>query len=111
MALKVDDLKKQIKFGLTNVYKPAIERIVLMMFPEKTAFSDDLAKDMANTFDEMTAEPMAEILSAAIDYYVKNIDVTGMLITTGSPGTHTCKISAPPTPLMGGKIPNTLGIS
>ena len=111
MALKIDDLKKQIKFGLTNVYKPAIEQAVLMTFPEKSNLGDEMAKNIANAFDEMTSEQFADILASAIDYYVKNIDVTGMLITTGSPGTHTCKISAPPTPIMGGKIPNTLGIS
>lgn len=109
--LKKDDLKQQIKTGLSEVYKPAIERIVLMLFPQKTEYGDDLAKDIAEAFDDMTSDAMADILAGAIDYYVKNITITGTLITTGSPVTHTCSIFGAPNPLSGGKIPNTLGIS
>jgi hypothetical protein len=109
--LKPNDLKKQIEYGLKNIYEPAIEQIILMTFPEKSDTGDNMAKDMAASFVEMTAEPMAEILSSAIDYYVKNITITGNLITTGSPGLHTCSITPAPNPLTAGKIPNTLGIS
>lgn len=109
--LNVNTLKTQIQCGLQRIYEPAIEQVVLMLFPEKTNQTDELAKDMAASFVEMTAEPMAEILANAIHYYVKNIDITGKLITTGSPGTHICNISAAPNPISAGKIPNTLGIS
>ena len=109
--LNMEALKSQIKFGLTNVYKPAIEQAVLMTFPEKSDLGDEMAKNIADAFDDMTAEQFADILAGAIDYYVRNIDVTGMLITTGSPGTHTCTISAADKPIKAGKIPNTLGIS
>ena len=54
---------------------------------------------------------VAELLSSAIDYYVKNITITGTLITTGSPWVHTVSITPAPTPITAGKIPNTLAIS
>ena len=73
--------------------------------------ADEMAKDIAERFDASTSDQMAELLSSAIDYYVKNISVTGTLITTGSPFVHTVSITAAPTPITAGKIPNTLGIS
>lgn len=109
--LKVNDLQKQIKAGLTEIYKPAIERCVLMLFPEKTDVGDNISKDIAEAFDDMTSEAVAEILANAIDYYVRNITITGNLITNGPPTTHTCTITPAPTPITAGKIPNTLGIS
>lgn len=109
--LKVNDLKKQIQIGLQDVYKPAVERIFLMMFPEKTEYGDKLCKDIAETFVDLTAEPMADILAGAIDYYVKNITITGTVITAGSPVSQTARIVPSPTPITAGKIPNTLGIS
>ena len=109
--LKVNDLKHQIQIGLSGIYKPAFERVFNMMFPEKTEYGEELAKNMAETFDELTAEPLADLLANAIDYYVKNITITGTLITTGAPTTHTCSIVPAPNPVSAGKIPNTLGIS
>ena len=109
--LKINDLKKQIQIGLQDVYKPAVERIFLMMFPEKTDTGDELCKNIAETFVDLTAEPMADILAGAIDYYVRNISITGTIITTGSPVTQTARIVQAPTPITAGKIPNTLGIS
>lgn len=109
--LKVNDLKKQIEIGLSGIYKPAFERVFNMLFPEKSEYGEDLAKDMAETFDELTAEPLADLLANAIDYYVKNITITGTIITAGSPVTQTAQIVPSPTPVTAGKIPNTLGIS
>ena len=39
------------------------------------------------------------------------MNITGTIITAGSPSTQVAKISPAPTPITGGKIPNTLGIS
>lgn len=109
--LKVNDLKTQIKAGLTNIYRPAIRRSVMMMFPNESEYAEELADDIAETFDELTSDQFADLLANAIDYYVKNITISGTLITSGSPTTHTCSIVASPTPITAGKIPNTLGIS
>lgn len=109
--LKPDDLKTAIKSALTSIYKPAVEELVLGLLSDKTTAGDEMAKDIAERFDASTSDQMAELLSSAIDYYVKNISVTGTLITTGSPFVHTVSIAAAPTPITAGKIPNTLGIS
>ena len=66
---------------------------------------------IAETFDDLVTEPLAENLANAIDYYVKNIAITGTIITSGSPVTQTAMISSMPTPVINGKVPNTLGIS
>ena len=109
--LKVDTLKKQIKQALTDIYKPAVKEVVLTMFPNKSKINDEIAEKMADAFDELTSDAMAEALAKAIDYYVHNIDITGTIITVGSPATQTAKIVAAPMPITAGKIPNTLGIS
>ena len=93
--LKPDDLKTAIKSALTSIYKPAVEELVLGLLSDKTTAGDEMAKDIAERFDASTSDQMAELLSSAIDYYVKNISV----------------IVAAPTPISAGKIPNTLGIS
>ena len=109
--LKPNDLKTAIKNALTDIYKPAVEELVLGLLADKTTAGDEMAKGIAERFDAATSDQMADILSAAIDYYVRNISVTGTLITTGSPWIHTVSINAAPTPITAGKIPNTLGIS
>ena len=109
--LKPDVLQKQIKQALTDIYKPAIKQLVLVMNPTSSATIDDISDKLAETFDELTADAMSEALAKAIDYYVHNIDITGTIVTIGSPATQTANVVAPPMPMMGGKIPNTLGIS
>jgi hypothetical protein len=60
----------------------------------------------------LIAEPLAERLSTAIDYYIKSGCISGTIITVGGPTTQTATISpinlGNPT---AGKVPNTLGIS
>ena len=108
--LKVDTLKEQIKSGLTEVYKPAIEQCLLALFPTQTTAGNEKAKEIAELFDNMTADLFAEMLAKCIDYYVKNITITGTIITTGSPVTQTAQIYGAAMPVMAGKLPNTLGI-
>ena len=109
--LNVNTLKQQIQQGFTEIYKPALETIILNSYPKTSNSGKKKAAEMAKTWDELTAEPMAEIIANAIDYYIKNANITGTLITYGSPGTHTGRVVAAPTPIVAGKIPNTLGIS
>ena len=46
----------------------------------------------------------------AIDYYVKNISISGTVLTTGSPVAQQAVIIPAPTPVVAGVIPNTLKI-
>ena len=109
--LNVNDLKTQIKIGLSGIITPAIERVVLMMLPEKSDMGDELAKEISEAFDELTSDSLSELIANAIDYHVKNISISGTIITVGSPVTQTAQIIPAPNPISAGKIPNTLGIS
>lgn len=109
--LDPDKLKDEILTGIRTTIVPAIERMELMKMPVTSEAGNELAKDVATAFDDIVSEPLAEILANAIDYYVKNISITGTIITNGSPTTHVTSISSTPVPSTNGKIPNTLGIS
>lgn len=109
--LKKSTLKKQLKSALTDIYKPAIEQCILAMFPSTSTAGDKKAKEIATMLDDLTADMFAERLANCIDYYVRNISITGTVITTGSPVTQTARIVQAPMPSVAGKIPNTLGIS
>ena len=109
--LNVNELQNQIKTGIHNIVVPAIERMEQMKMPTQSAQGDKLAKQTAKTFDDMVTEKLAEVIANAIDYYVKNITITGDIITVGSPISQTAIIEPAPTPMTAGKYPNTLGIS
>ena len=109
--LNVSDLQTAIKNALTDIYKPAVKNAVLGLFDEKSDYAESIADTIATTFDETTSDQFAQLLANAIDYYVKNITITGMFITTGSPWTHIGTIVPAGKPIMAGKVPNTLGIS
>jgi len=109
--LKVNDLKYQLKVAYSKVLPTAIERIVLTLMPEKSKVGEEKAKEMAQQFDELVSEELAELTANAIDYYIKNAAITGTIITAGSPTTQMAKITSMPTPITNGKVPNTLGIS
>jgi len=109
--LKVDDLKSQIKSALSEYIPLALETCFKNSSPIRSESSDKMAEDFAKQFDEIVSEPLAQSIASAIDYYIRNADITGFIITNGSPTTHTTTINPPPTPIMGGKIPNTLGIN
>lgn len=109
--LNVDGLKEQIMQTIKDVVIPAIKEIELARQPNKSDLGDKMAQQIADTFDELVTEPLADNLANAIDYYIKNMNITGTVITVGSPVTQTATIVASPTPITGGKIPNTLGIS
>ena len=109
--LNVDGLKDQIQQMIKDIVIPAVKEIELARLPVKSDDGDKMAEQIADTFDELVTEPLAENLANAIDYYVKNMAITGTIITTGSPVTQTAIITSMPTPITNGKIPNTLGIS
>lgn len=109
--LNVDGLKDNIKQMIQDIVIPAIKEIELARQPNKSDIGEKQAEQIAETFDELVSEPLADNLANAIDYYVKNIAITGTIITVGSPVTQTAVITSMPTPVANGKVPNTLGIS
>lgn len=109
--LKVDDLKSQIKSGLSNIIPTAIESCKLQEWGQDSIKAKEKAKEFADNFDELVSEQLAEVLANAIDYYIKNADITGTIITAGGCFSQMARISAPGSPIIGGKVPNTFGIS
>lgn len=109
--LKVADLKSQLQAAFKAYFPPALEQCLINAAGAESDVTNAMAKDFANTFDEMVSEPLAESIANAIDYYIKNASITGTIITVGSMVTQTARINPAPTPVVAGKIPNTLGIS
>ena len=108
--LKVNDLETQLKGALHNIIPPAIEQCKINEYPNESELGKEKAKEFAETFDELVTEQLAKLIANAIDYYIKNISITGTIITTGSPVTQMAVITPAPVPSTAGKIPNTLGI-
>jgi len=108
--LKVNDLESQLKTALKNIIPPAIEQCKLAEYPMDSELGKSRAKAFADSFDELVSEQLAQLIANAIDYYVKNISITGTIITVGSMVTQTAMIAPAPTPVVAGAIPNTLGI-
>lgn len=108
--LKVGDLEDQIKSALENTIPKAIETCKLGEFPEDSDMGKEHAKKCADTFKELVCADLAKLLASAIDYYVKNISITGTILTVGSPAAQQAVIAPAPTPAVAGVIPNTLGI-
>ena len=108
--LKPDDLKSQLKSAFSAYLPPALEQCLVNAAGVESDAVNEMAKNFADTFDDLVSEPLAESIANAIDYYVKNATITGTIITVGSMVTQTAQIAPAPTPVTGGKIPNTLGI-
>lgn len=107
--LQVGELEKALTRSLEEVLPSALEEAFKHVLPNTTKSGNKIAKEFGQCVSDMISEPLGTRFANAIDYYVKNADVYGQLITVGSPSTHTCKIESP-SPLTNGKVPNTLGI-
>ena len=109
--LNVGKLKDNIQDALEQTIPPAIETCINNKFPATSERCKKEAEEFAETFKELVCPQLADLLANAIDYYVKNISITGTIITVGSPVTQSASVVSMPMPTMNGKIPNTLGIS
>lgn len=107
--LKVAELEKALTRSLSEVLPSALEEAYKHILPVSSNKGNEMAKDFGQTISDLISEPLGQRFANAIDYYIKNADVYGKLITNGSPSTHMCSIESP-SPLTNGKVPNTLGI-
>lgn len=107
--LNVEILKMQIADAIKEIIVPAIETIELNKSP-KSKRSSKISKETAEKFDELVTLQFADVIANAIDSYIKNMNITGTVITNGGPTTQTANITAAPTPIVGGVLPNTFGI-
>ena len=109
--LNSDKLKSQLKDALSTTLKPAIEQCFLNMFPETSDVGNSTAKEFAETFDTLVSDQLADLFATAIDSYIRNISITGTIVTKGTRVMQTARISSNKVPTINGKIINTLGIS
>lgn len=102
-------LQEQIQQAFEEVLPNALEQGILAIFPEKSNTGDEYAKTFAESVTELVAKDLSTRLAGAIDYYVKNANVYGTIITMGGPFTQMASVNTPQV-MMGGKVPNMLGI-
>lgn len=79
MALDKSTLKDKIKEAVEESFKPALEVSLKKLMPTESTASDEAAKTFAETFVDICAEPFAEYLSSAIDYYIRTADIHGQM--------------------------------
>ena len=109
--LNPDILKRQIEEALRSTLSIAMAQIIGLNFDTNSRKKKKLMASAIEITDELVSEPLADLLANIIDAYIKNISISGTLITNGSPSTHTCRINSTNVPEVNGKTPNTLGIS
>lgn len=108
--LNVARLKQEIQKAFDETLPPAFEQGFLQLVPQSSQDSKDRAKQFGETINNLISEALADRIANAIDYYVKNAQIFGTIITVGSMVTQTAMINSTPTPAVNGSVPNTLGI-
>lgn len=108
--LKPNVLQQQLADLFHNTIPTTFEQAYLQMLPEKSEAGDKNAKAFGKLIDDMLSDKWAETIAQSIDYYVKNAQIFGTIITTGSPTTQVAMVNSTPMPVTNGAIPNTLGI-
>jgi hypothetical protein len=108
--LNADKLCSDITNAFKETLPSALEEAFKATLPTKSDAGDKLAKNFGKYATDLCAEDLGDRIGNAIHAYIKNISISGTVITTGSPTTQTASIMVS-GPVTAGKIPNTLGIS
>ena len=108
--LKPDVLEQNLLDMFNQTIPVAFEQAFLEMMPEKTDAGSKAAEKFGETINKFLAPQWSKTMAQAIDYYTKNAQIFGTVITMGSPTTQTAMINSTPMPATNGSIPNTLGI-
>ena len=103
-------LKEDFKSALEDILPGAIENGMLQTFLIRNDDAKEICKNVAETITDLVADPLADRFAGAIDAYVKCMDITGTIITAGSPVTQTAVILTTTVPTTNGLVPNTLGV-
>lgn len=107
--LNADKLCSDIQSAIEETVGPALKQAMFDSMPVQSSEAEEAATEYADTIIDIIAEPLAQRLGNAIHTYIKNISISGTIITVGSMVTQTAQI-APAPPATAGKVPNTLGI-
>lgn len=108
--LDKDQLETQLKSSLHEHFKNACEQAVAKLMPVPTKNGDQRIKEFSESFTTIIEENISKCLAGAIDYYVKNIELHGTVITVGSATTQTAKIDCTANPTANFVVPNAVGI-
>lgn len=109
MALEKGFLQQELYTCFINTIPAAFAQAFKEALPN-TKMAEETAEKFGNTLSELLSENWSKYISDAIDVYIKNANIHGMLITNGSPTTHICNINSPMPPLEKGVTPNSLKI-
>lgn len=107
--LDVSALQKSLQTAFEEVLPSAFKEVMKAISPVKSSDMEDKADAVEKMVKELISEDLSTRIAYAIDYYIKNANVYGTIITVGSPTTQTASIQSP-SPLINGKVPNSLGI-
>lgn len=108
--LDVNILKRKIEEGIRTLVVPAIKDMEQHRHPEETKLNNEQRKDVSEIFDEAVTESLADIIANSIDYYVKHIQIMGIIKVEGSPTIQHTNLDSWPLPILNGLLLNTLGI-
>ena len=109
--LNQDKLADNFKEIFHDLFCPVFETALLEFIPTESKDGNEKSAQFRECLEENLCEPLAKALASAIDMYIRQMDVHGMIITTGSSFTQTAKINSSSPPMINGVLPNTLGIS
>lgn len=109
MPLNLPRLQDELTKAFEEVLPTAFETALKETFPEKSKAGEEMAKQFGETIKNLVAEDLGKRIAGAIDYYIKNANIYGTIITVGGPFTQTAVIQSP-APITNGKVPCTLGI-
>jgi hypothetical protein len=104
-------LKDSIQSALEDILQPALETAFSKVCPKDTNDGSSAAKNFGDTATELIAEPLAERLSAAIDYYVRNAHIfgTSMIMGVSTVGGPTSQVQVAPLPITVTTMPVGMG--
>ena len=116
MALDQGKLKQHIQQAFEEILPDAFETAFSKVCPSDSTDGNNAAKQFGETVSEMVSEQLADRLSSAIDYYVKNAQIFGKFMilgisTVGSPTAQAqvvplnITVDTMPTGLGGGSLP------
>lgn len=108
--LNSDTLSEYISNAIRTIVCPAIKQCILNSFPNKSDSGDEIAETFSNNFDDLVSDQLGMAIASAIDYYIKNAELYGTIITSGSPTTQVARLNPMSMPLINGAVPNTIGI-
>ncbi len=103
-------LKNELKAAFDDIFPGAFEEAYLATMPTLTKEGKDIAKEFGERVNKLISDDLSTAMASAIDYYVRNISISGTLITQGTPVLHTCRINSP-SPLVNGILINSLKIN